>query len=76
MSAERYVSEKISYQNNNTLKNSGGIKSDVQDIIDQLFELFWCQLVEYTPHLKNEKKVVKNHGKCWSHCKTTWIGRD
>ena len=55
MSAKTYMSEKISYQNNNTLKNSGGIKSDVQDIIDQLFELFWCQLVEYTPHLKNEK---------------------
>ena len=40
------------YQNNHTLKNSRGIESDVQDIIDQLIELFWGQLVEYTAHLK------------------------
>lgn len=38
-------------QNNHTLKNSRGIESDVQDIIDQLIELFWGQLVEYTAHL-------------------------
>jgi hypothetical protein len=47
-------------QDNNTFENGRGVESDVQDIIDKLFELFWGQLVKDTAHLSKNGVIMNS----------------